>query len=64
MTVRTVQPSADVKPPLRMNVLKVIEEHVPYRLAEIEGEMLELEKQIRTLADERLKLVKIQEAVK
>lgn len=64
MNVRTVTPSPENKPTLRMNVLKVIEEHAPLRLAEIDKEVTQLLKQMDELTQERARIERIIEAAK
>lgn len=60
--VRTTLPATDVTPKLRMNVLRVISEHLPYRLAEIAEERLELQRRLDNLTQEEATLLRVQAA--
>lgn len=62
--VRTLQSDSGIKPSLRMNVLRVIEEHVPIRLSEIDSELKGLQAQMDRLSEEAQKLRRVAEAAR
>lgn len=57
--VRTTVPQPNTSPTIGINILKVIEDNVPVRLREIEGEVNRLNTQLEALSVEAAKLTKL-----
>lgn len=54
--VRTVLPTSEGKPSVRLNLIKIAQDHIPLRLEEIKQERIDMEIRLQTLLNEERKL--------